>query len=123
MSKQPYRVAIVGLGSIARAHLRGYRLAQNEGRGEGVAGADVSAEARDRFASEAGIDPQHTYASFDDLLQRERPDVVSICTWPPLHPELTEAAAGAGVKAVLTEKPMAVDLPGCDRMIAACEGA
>ena len=90
---------------------------------EVVAGADVSAEARDRFASEAGIEPRHTYAAFEDLLQRERPDVVSICTWPPLHPELTEAAAGAGVKAVLTEKPMAVDLPGCDRMLAACEGA
>jgi predicted dehydrogenase len=123
MSRQPYRAAIVGLGSIARAHLRGYRHPQNAGRVEVIAGADVSAEARGRFASEAGIEPRHTYAAFDELLQRERPDVVSICTWPPLHPELTEAAAGAGVKAVLTEKPMAVDLPGCDRMLAACEGA
>ena len=123
MSTQPYRAAIVGLGSIARAHLRGYRHPQNAGRVEVIAGADVSAEARDRFAAEAGIEPRQAYAAFEDLLQRERPDVVSICTWPPLHPELTEAAAAAGVKAVLTEKPMAVDLPGCDRMLAACEGA
>jgi predicted dehydrogenase len=123
MSRQPYRAAIVGLGSIARAHLRGYRHPQNSGRVEVIAGADVSAEARAGFATEAGIDPRRTYADVQDLLQRERPEIVSICTWPPLHPELTAAAAAAGVKAVLTEKPMAVDLPGCDRMLAACEGS
>ena len=60
MSTQPYRAAIVGLGSIARAHLRGYRRPQNGGRVEVIAGADVSAEARDRFASEAGIEPPGT---------------------------------------------------------------
>ncbi|MGH2371153.1 MAG: Gfo/Idh/MocA family protein, partial [Chloroflexota bacterium] len=121
MTPQPYRVAILGLGSIARAHLRGYRAPENAGRVELIAGVDVSEDARGRFAEETGV--PRTYADFRELLERERPDVVSICTWPPLHPEMAEAAAEFGAKAILSEKPMAVDLAGCDRMLAAAERA
>ena len=126
-----YRVGVLGLGGIARAHLRGYRAEENAPRVELVAGADVSAEARERWAQEAGEWPAgpegralggtRTYAGYRELLERERPDIVSICTWPPLHPEMVEAACEAGVKGILCEKPMAVDLAGCDRMLAAAE--
>jgi predicted dehydrogenase len=114
-----YRVALLGLGSIARAHLRGYQAAGNATRGEIVAGADVSEEARARFAAEVAT--ARTYADFQELLERERPDVVSVCTWPPLHPQMVQAAAEAGVRGILCEKPMALDLAGCDRMLAAAE--
>src|SRR5581483_1726326 len=109
------RVAILGLGGISRAHLRGYRAPENAGRVEVVAGADISAAARARFVEETGI--ERTYADYRELLERERPEIVSICTWPPLHPEMVEAAAAAGVRGILCEKPMAVDLAGCDRML------
>src|SRR5207244_4352761 len=56
-----------------------------------------------------------------EMLERERPDLVSICCWPPLRPELTELAADAGVKGILAEKPFAVDMAGADRMIAAAK--
>jgi predicted dehydrogenase len=112
-------VGILGLGGIARAHLRGYRGPENAVRAEVVAGADVSAEARERFSQESGV--ERTYADFRELLEREHPDVVSVCTWPPLHPEMVEAACAAGVRGVVCEKPMAVDLAGCDRMLAAAE--
>jgi predicted dehydrogenase len=118
MTARRYRAALLGLGSISRAHQRGYTSAANAARIEIVAGADPSNEARDRFAAETGA---ATYAHFSDLLERERPDFVSICTWPPLHPEMVEAAAGSSVKGILCEKPMAVDLAGCDRMLAAAE--
>lgn len=117
----PYRVALLGLGGISRAHLRGYRAAENAARAEIVAGADVSAEARERFTQECGV--ERTYADYGELLQREQPDVVSVCTWPPLHPEMVEAACNAGVRGIVCEKPMALDLAGCDRMLAAAEGA
>jgi predicted dehydrogenase len=55
------------------------------------------------------------------MLEQEKLDVVSICTWPPLRPEMVEAACAAGVRGILCEKPMAVDLAGCDRMLAAAE--
>jgi predicted dehydrogenase len=112
-------VGILGLGGISRAHLRGYRAAEHEERLEIVAGADISVEARERFTQETGV--ARTYADYRDLLERERPDVVSICTWPPLHPEMVEAAGAAGVRGILCEKPMAVDLAGCDRMLAAAD--
>jgi predicted dehydrogenase len=116
-----YRIAILGLGGISRAHLRGYRAAESAERVDLVAGADVSPEARERFTQEVGV--ERTYADFRELIERERPDVVSVCTWPPLHPEMVETACAAGVKGILCEKPMAVDLAGCDRMLAAAERA
>jgi predicted dehydrogenase len=114
-----YQVALLGLGSIARAHLRGYRAPENTERAQIVAGADISPEARDRFLQETGV--ERLYADYRDLLDRERPDIVSICTWPPLHPEMVEASVAAGVRGIVCEKPMAVDLAGCDRMLAAAE--
>ncbi len=114
------RAAIFGLGAIARAHLRGYRSEVNAARVEVIAGADPSAEARTRFAEETGAT---VHEDFRELLTRERPEVLSICTWPPLHPEMVEAACTAGVKGIVCEKPAAVDLAGCDRMIAAAEAS
>ena len=61
------------------------------------------------------------YATAAEMLERERLDLVSICTWPPLRPEMTELACAHGVRGIVAEKPMAVDLAGCDRMIAAAE--
>ena len=86
-----------------------------------VAGADLSPEARDRWEREFGV--PRMYATAEELLERERPDIVSICIWPPLRPELTELVCAHGVRGIVAEKPMAVDLAGCDRMIAAAERA
>ena len=36
---------------------------------------------------------------------------------------MVELVCAAGVRAIVAEKPMAVDLAGCDRMIAAAEAA
>jgi predicted dehydrogenase len=119
--RSPYRVAVLGLGGISRAHLRGYGAPENATRATIVAGADISPEARERFTEETGVG--RTYADYHELLERERPEVVSVCTWPPLHPEMVEAAGAAGARAVLCEKPMALDLAGCDRMLAAAEGS
>jgi len=116
---ETYRAAIFGLGSISRAHVRGYRAPENATRLKVIAGADISKEARDRFTADSGI--ERTYADYRELLERERPDVLSICTWPPAHPEMVEAAAAARVRGIVCEKPMAVDLGGCDRMLVAAE--
>jgi predicted dehydrogenase len=111
-----YRVGIIGCGLIAEAHLRAYRQIPAV---EVVAGADISAQVRERWTREHGV--PRMYATAEQLLATERLDLVSICTWPPLRPAMTELACAAGVKGILAEKPMAVDLAGCDRMIAAAE--
>ena len=116
-----YRVGIIGCGGISNAHLRAYRRIPAV---EVVAGADISEAVRqDRQSRTDALGIPRMYAGAAEMLEREQPDIVSICTWPTLRPEMTELACAAGVKAILAEKPMAVDLAGCDRMLAAAERA
>jgi len=109
-----YRAAIIACGIIAQGHLNAYRKIPSV---DVVAGADLSVDVRERWQTEHGV--PRMYAGVEEMLEREKPDVVSICTWPPLRPEMTALACAHGVKAILAEKPMAVDLAGCDRMLAA----
>lgn len=111
-----YRVAILGCGNIASAHASAY---QNREGVTLVAGAEVDAARGQSFADRFGI--PRIYTDYRRLLEEERPTIVSICTWPPLHAEMTVAAAEAGAAAVHCEKPMAVSLGECRTMVAACE--
>ncbi len=111
-----YRVGIIGCGGIARSHLRGYGEIAGA---EVVAGADPSPEARQRWEQEHGV--ARMYATAEEMLEREALDIVSLCVWPPIRPELTELVCARGVRGIVAEKPMAVDLAGCDRMLAAAE--
>jgi predicted dehydrogenase len=112
-----HRAAIIACGNIAKlAHLPAYRKIPSI---DVVAGVDVSPEIRATWEGELGV--PRMYADQAEMLEKERPDFVSICCWPPLRPELTELAADAGVKAILAEKPFAVDMAGVDRMMAAAK--
>jgi predicted dehydrogenase len=79
-----------------------------------------------RDAAKAGACAQRfgarAYTAVANLLADPEVQMVSICTPQDSHAELTEQCARAG-KHVLVEKPMSVDLAGCDRAIAACEAA
>ena len=57
-----------------------------------------------------------TYRKLDDLLADDRVDLVDICLPPDKHAAATIAALKAG-KHVFCEKPMAITVEGCDRMI------
>src|SRR6266540_1030899 len=114
---QRYRVAILATGRIARAHARGYQMVP---RTEVVAAADVNPEALAGFGDEFGVPAEHRYADYRDLLAREQPDIVSVCSHPPLHAPMVLAAARHRPRAILCEKPIALTLPEADAMIAAC---
>ena len=113
--RQNYTAAIVGCGDIAHHHVKGYQLADVEL----VAAIDPLEVARAQYREEYGI--ERDFASVEDMLAEIVPDIVSVCTWHLLHPTPTIAAARAGVKGVICEKPMAVGLGLADEMIAACE--
>lgn len=116
-----YRSALFGLGKIAYAHMHGYLAPENSERITVVAGADPNEEARQAFAQRYNI--SNVYSDYMELLKQEKPDIVSICTWPPLHVEMVEKSAEAGVKGILCEKPMSVNLGEADRMINAAKKA
>jgi predicted dehydrogenase len=63
------------------------------------------------------------YASVEEMFAASRPDLVSVCVWHPLHAPMTIAAAEAGVRAVICEKPMAASMAEVDAMIDACARA
>jgi predicted dehydrogenase len=84
-----------------------------------VALAEIKPENLQLFQSEHGGD--HLYTDYREMLAKENLDIVSICTWPHLHAEMTIAAAEAGVKAIHCEKPMAPTFGEAKRMAEACQ--
>jgi predicted dehydrogenase len=56
------------------------------------------------------------------MLERERPNMVSICTPHPSHVDLVVQCSARGVH-TLVEKPLAPDLGSCDRAITAARQA
>src|SRR5262249_1187936 len=75
------------------------------------------AELAQSFAEQSG--PRRRYADVQQLLRDKEIDAVYIATPVHLHAGQTIAAAEAG-KHVLCEKPMALNVEDCERMIAAC---
>lgn len=111
-----YRVGIIGCGSIARAHAYGWTNCEHT---ELVALADITPEARAEFGERFGIPPAKQYADLREMLDQERPDIVSVCLWHGQHAPAVVAAAARRPKAILCEKPMATSLGEAEQMIVA----
>jgi predicted dehydrogenase len=104
------RIAIIGVGAIARIHARSI----GDLAGVELVGASCRTEAKGRqFVGEFGGE---WCADYRDLLDRTKPDVVTICTPSGAHLEPAVAALECGVH-VLCEKPLEVDLDRARRMI------
>ena len=114
-NKSAYKVGIIGCGEIFRYHAEAYQANSDV---DITAIADINPDALKTIASEFSI--PNCYADYHEMFEKEQFDIVSICTWPGLHAEMTVAAAEHGVKAIFCEKPMAVNLGEADRMIDAC---
>jgi predicted dehydrogenase len=82
-----------------------------------VAVSRARAELAGAFAREVGAKRAHSH--WRDLTADPDVEAVYVATPVRLHAEQTIAAAEAG-KHVLCEKPMAMDVGECDRMLAAC---
>ena len=113
-----YTAAIVGCGSISHAHAEGYTLAD---RVNLTAVVDPVETARRQFMST--YDVPYGFDSIEQMAEQMNPDLMSICTWHPLHAKLTEAAAALSPKGIICEKPMAVSMAEAERMISACDAA
>ena len=109
------RVAIVGTGNIAHAHMQAYR--QMEGRCEVAALADIIPGKARRFMEEFGLSCD-TYESHEEILPRQDIDLVDVCTPPYVHAQISINALRSG-KNVVCEKPMAASLEECDAMLRA----
>jgi UDP-N-acetyl-2-amino-2-deoxyglucuronate dehydrogenase len=130
-----YRAAIIGLGRMGstfddekeefsrwqapHAHAACYRAVPDV---ELVAGADGYASQREAFARKWGLGADHLYSDYHEMLERERPDIVSVCTSAKPRAAIVGEVvrAGAGAKAIWAEKPMAISLAEADSMVEGC---
>ena len=122
-----YRAAIIGVGKKTRPdgqvafgityhHAEGYAALDNC---EIVACADLVPGNAAAFAEK--YPTAKPYADHNEMLAAEKPDIVSIGTWPHSHASIAIAVAEAGVKAIHCEKPMATTWFDAKRMVDACQ--
>jgi len=109
------RVGLCGLGEIGQFHL--------EAIGESpVAGLAAVCEL-DRELADRSVGPgTAVHSDFEAMLAGERLDVVDICLPHNLHAPFAVSALEAGCDVIL-EKPMSVDLAGCDEICRAARAS
>jgi glucose-fructose oxidoreductase len=112
------RYAVAGLGRIAQnAVLPAFANARRNSQLTAVVSSSPSK--RKTIAAKYGV-KAFSYGEYDECLKDV--DAVYIALPNSMHAEFTERAARAGVH-VLCEKPMAMTVRECERMIAACSMA
>ena len=106
-----YKTAMLGCGGRARGHADAYRFVK---RGKLAAICDMNEERRNTFGDDFGISSR--YADLDEMLEKEKPDVLHIVTSPVIPSSnerirypLMKQASDHGVPAAIIEKPIAVE--------------
>lgn len=106
------KTALVGIGKVTDMHARAL---VNLEESVFTAVCSRSREKADSYATKYKV---NAYTDVAEMVNREKIDVVIICTPHPNHREPTVAALEAGAH-VLIEKPLASSLEDCDAMIEA----
>jgi len=106
-----YKTAMLGCGGRARGHAEAYRFVK---RGKLAAICDMDAERLNSFGDDFGIPSRYT--DLDEMLQKEKPDVLHIVTSPVvpnsnerIRYPLMKQVSDHGVPAAIVEKPIAVE--------------
>ncbi len=126
------RIGLIGAGFIGRNHFNQHEKLSSRARV--VALCDVEPDRRSGDWSKVGGNVADTkgtkrdlgnirqYADWRELIADREVDLVDICIPTYLHAEIAIAALKAG-KHVLCEKPMALTVEDCDRMLEAARNA
>lgn len=110
------RVAVVGCGQIADAHLQQARRAG----AAVVAVCDASPHLAEQAAARLRVPAW--FSELDALLEQVRPDVVHVTTPPASHLPLARRALAAGAH-VYVEKPLTIDAAEADQLAEAARAA
>ncbi|MDP6702284.1 MAG: Gfo/Idh/MocA family oxidoreductase, partial [Candidatus Latescibacteria bacterium] len=100
------------------SHAGGY---VRDTRIELTAAVDPDPESLARFGRR--WDVGRLYATTEEMLVEERPDIVSVCTWDEAHGPAVAAAASAGVRAILCEKPLGATAVAAAESVRICADA
>lgn len=117
MKKSPVGIGIVGTGFARTTQIPGFRDCMGA---KIVAIASRNRERAEAVAKEFGI--EHVAADWHELVAHPDVDLVSVVTPPSTHMEITIAALEQH-KAVLCEKPMALNATEAARMVEKAKSA
>lgn len=110
------KAAIIGVGRMGRRHIQVVRQS-----GLDLVGVFDVNQASLKFAQDEYTLPGHLlFSDLDRLYSEATPELVIVATTADSHCALTCMAAERGARYILVEKPMAVSLAECDRMIDVC---
>jgi predicted dehydrogenase len=111
------RVMMIGAGAIAYRHAAAIRDLADA---ELVAVCDLRRESVDALGDQFQVEARFT--DLDALLRRETADVATVATWGVAHADTVERVARSGrVRAILCEKPLAMDAAEAERMFRVAE--
>ncbi len=82
--------------------------------------ADIQQAAREKACAEFNVEAWAAFADAGEMIEKLKPELVVVATTAPAHARFVCLAAKNGARAILCEKPMAVSLAECDRMIEIC---
>ena len=123
-----YRVALIGTGRVGYQFSFGdtpenhAEAVQDNPHCSLVAGVNRGREKLEDFGRRCRVDA--LYQDYRQMLAEVKPDICIVATHPELHEEMVVGCARApSTRAIICEKPMALSLDQCDRMIAACQRA
>lgn len=114
MSDQRLRIGIVGCGGIAAAHIDAYKVS---GAAEIVATCDVDENRAKALAEKVG---GKGYSRLEEMLEKEKPDAVSLLTPPSIRMPVTRILCDHKVH-VFSEKPLADTVKVAKQMAKAAE--
>ncbi|MDD7056413.1 MAG: Gfo/Idh/MocA family oxidoreductase [Selenomonadaceae bacterium] len=109
------KYALIGCGRISRNHIK----AAVNNKLEIVAVCDIQLEQMEGRLTEAGLQDRtdiHRYTDYIEMLEQEKPTLVSIATESGIHAPIALDCIDRGVN-VIIEKPMAMSLQDADEII------
>ena len=86
-----------------------------------VACSDLRPEVMAEAGRQYGISPEKQYLDYREMIDVERPDIVSIATQPEGRAEIIIHVAEHGARAIYAEKAMAASMAEADAIFEACE--
>ncbi|MFO8145683.1 MAG: Gfo/Idh/MocA family oxidoreductase [Candidatus Syntrophosphaera sp.] len=109
------RLGLIGCGRISKNH---FEAVAQIPEAEFIAVADVLPDKLKHVTDTYGI--KNVYTDYNEMLDKEELDAVSICTPSGLHPQMGIDVAKHRMH-VITEKPMGINIADSDKLIRACD--
>ena len=104
------KAGIIGCGGISHCHMRGYQQLPDV---EVTAVCDIDRAKAEAYAKKYNVPV--FYTDYDEMMAKEKLDIVSVTTWNAAHKGATIAALKGGAN-VICEKPMAMNAQEAEEM-------